>query len=130
MIDLVGHYPDVFDEYRDGAGLGQLTELTAEEVDAAYEFIRESDFEDELADQKEEFRQSGEESGIKSREYSRHYDNDEVATVLDDGTAVGWTFWYGGGKHGEPQAIDWMDSAYEVEVKQETRVVNVYSIKA
>jgi len=40
---------------------------------------------------------------------------------------VGWTYWYGGGKHGEPESVEWMEDAYFVGVKEETRVVLVFS---
>ncbi len=31
-----------------------------------------------------------------------------------DGSWVGWTYWYGGGKHGEPGSIPWIEDAYDV----------------
>jgi hypothetical protein len=31
-----------------------------------------------------------------------------------DGSWVGWTYWYGGGKHGEPGSIKWVEDAYDV----------------
>jgi hypothetical protein len=85
------------------------------------------EYEDYIQNYTEEFRQSGEDSGIKSENWSRHYECDEVAKVIDNGIAVGWTYWHGGGKHGEPSAIDWIDSAYFVNVAQETKVVNIYT---
>lgn len=93
-------------------------ELTDEQIE---------EFEDDIRDQTNDFRCSGEKSGIKCKEYSRHYECEEVARVLDNGIAVGWTYWHGGGKHGEPEAIDWIDSAYFVDVKQETKIVNTFS---
>ena len=87
------------------------------------------DFDDIIQDATDEFRCSGEPSGIKSTQFSRHYECEEVAKVLSDGTAIGWTYWYGGGKHGEPQSIDWIDDAYFVDVKQETRIVNIFTKK-
>jgi hypothetical protein len=46
-----------------------------------------------------------------------------------DGSYVGWTYWYGGGKHGEPESVPWMEHAYEVEMREETRVVKVFTKK-
>jgi hypothetical protein len=56
---------------------------------------------------------------------SRHYESKSVAAKLSDGSWVGWTYWYGGGKHGEPEGIDWMDEAYELEVLEEEKVCTV-----
>lgn len=76
-------------------------------------------------DAKNAFRESGEDSGIPSRQHSRYYESDEVARQLNDGTWVGWTYWHGGGKHGEPEAIDWIESAYFPQVKEEIKTLTV-----
>lgn len=57
--------------------------------------------------------------------WSRHYESRSVAAKMFDGSWVGWTYWYGGGKHGEPEAIDWMESAYDLECKEEEKLVVV-----
>lgn len=101
-------------------------EITAENVDKVYDSVLVEN--DAHWDFESEFRCSGEDTGFPSQ-YSRHYEAKEVARQLSDGTWVGWTYWYGGGKHGEPESIDWMNEAYEVEVRQETRVVNVFAKK-
>ena len=44
---------------------------------------------------------------------------------MPDGSWVGWTYWYGGGKYGEPEAIDWMDDAYDLACTEEEKVVTV-----
>ena len=51
--------------------------------------------------------------------YSRHYESRSVAAKVDD-VWIGWTHWYGGGKHGEPESIDWWqeDEVYFLEVKE------------
>jgi hypothetical protein len=36
-------------------------------------------------------------------DWSRHYESKSVAAEVD-GQWVGWTYWYGGGKHGERDA--------------------------
>jgi hypothetical protein len=72
-----------------------------------------------------EFRGSyTEETGIRC-EYSRHYEAKSVAAKLDDGRWVGWTYWYGGGKHGEPEAMPWLDETYLLECVEEEKVVVV-----
>lgn len=85
-------------------------EITSENVDELYD---ENDQDWELQDARNEIRCSGEETGIGAP-YSRHYESDSVAAQMPDGSWVGWTYWYGGGKHGEPEAVDWMEDAYDL----------------
>lgn len=53
----------------------------------------------------------------------RHYEAKSVAAQLPDGTWVGWTHYYGGGKHAEPDAIEWMSDAYDLSCVEEEKVV-------
>ena len=59
--------------------------------------------------------------------YSRHYESYSVASQMFDQSWVGWTYWYGGGKYGEPEAIDWMSGAYDLACTAEERVVTVHT---
>jgi hypothetical protein len=95
--------------------------VTAENIDAKYE---ERDQDDNLCDFVEEIRCCGIETEIDP-DWSRHYESKSVAAMMPDGSWVGWTYWYGGGKHGEPQAIDWMCYAYELNCMEEERMVVV-----
>lgn len=95
--------------------------ITAENVDRIYQELNE-DY--ELQDYENEFRSGEVETGIKC-EYSRHYEAKSVAAKMPDGSWLGWTYWYGGGKHGEPEAIDWMSYAYELDCKEEEKMVVV-----
>ena len=52
--------------------------------------------------------------GIAAWTYSRHYDCKPVVMQLE-GKWVCWLYWYGGGKHGEPDGIEWIDDAIFVE---------------
>jgi hypothetical protein len=97
-----------------------LPEVNAGNVDALYDETNGDDY--ELQDAINEVRCSGEETGLKC-EWSRHYESDAVAAQAPDGSWVGWTYWHGGGKHGEPEAIDWMDSAYDVVVTGEQTII-------
>ena len=56
---------------------------------------------------------------------SRHYESKSVAAKMPDGSWVGWTYWYGGGKHGCPEEIDWMDEAYNLDCLEEQKLVTV-----
>ncbi len=58
-------------------------------------------------------------------EFSRHYESKAVAMKMPDNSWVGWTYWYGGGKHAEPEAIDWMEDAYDVTCVEEQKMVTV-----
>lgn len=106
---------------------------TDEGVQRAYKMAEECEgvFEDtELIDDLDEFRCSGEAVDIKGlkAERSRHYEVDRVATKILDGIFVSWLYWYGGGKHAEPEGIDWMYSesgAVEVNCKEEEKLVTV-----
>ena len=54
---------------------------------------------------------------------SRHYESKSVASKMIDGSWVGWTYWYGGGKHGDPDSVPWMNEAYDLDLKEEEKVV-------
>jgi len=93
------------------------------DVDALYDAAEERD---ETQDAEAEVRASGHETGIATNGSSRYYEKDAVAAPLPDGSWVGWTYWHGGGKHSEPGAIEWMEDAYDVTSREETRVVRVF----
>lgn len=98
-------------------------EVTAENVDELFEAVNGEDY--ELQDATSEVRESGTETGIKPAEWSRHYECKSVATKAPDGSWVGWTYWYGGGKHGEPEAVEWIEDAYAVSLAEEEKLVVV-----
>ena len=52
--------------------------------------------------------------GIPEWRDSRHYECKAVAKKIGD-RWVCWLYWFGGGKHGEPDAIDWIEDARYVE---------------
>lgn len=58
-------------------------------------------------------------------EYSRHYESKSVAVQTLDGSWVGWTYWYGGGKHSEPEAEPWMNKAYNLSCTEEQKLVTI-----
>lgn len=103
--------------------------ITPENVEELWSVYLE-DGQDEITgwcsqDEIEEFRSGKRETKIEAGRWSRHYECKEVAAKLFDGTWVGWPYWYGGGKHSEPQAIDWMCDAYEVDYSAEEKLVLV-----
>ena len=102
-----------------------LFEITPENIDAVYEEACEND-EDSLQDPKNEIRCSGLPTGLPVP-YSRHYEATAVARKYIDGSWVGWTYWYGGGKHGDPGSVDWIDAAYDVISTKEEKLVVVHA---
>lgn len=92
---------------------------TAEQIDATY------DTSAYLEDFREEVRCTGTDTGLPDLSFSRHYESSEVAAQCPDGVWVGWTYWHGGGKHGFPAEMPWMEYAYAVDVKEEEKLVVV-----
>lgn len=90
---------------------------------------------DECYEAHHELRSAGTPSNLSTNgrpfvsNYSRHFDCKEVAYQTKTGHWVGWTYWSGGGKHGEPECIDWLEHAYLLEVVSEKQVTE-YEFKA
>lgn len=79
-----------------------------------------------IIDAKEEIRNCG--SGVDTHitpPQSRHYESQSVAHQLPDKSWVGWTYWYGGGKYGEPEAMSWINEAYDLDCTETEKVVVV-----
>jgi hypothetical protein len=95
--------------------------ITSENVEEIYD--QEND-DCALQDATSEMRCSGTNTGLPAP-YSRHYESDAVAKQYIDGSWVGWTYWYGGGKHGEPESLDWIEDAYDVNCAEEEKMVVV-----
>lgn len=94
------------------------TDLTEEQVEDLWD---EAEY---IEDAVSEIRHSGVETGLEGR-YSRHYESEEVAIQCPNGDWVGFTYWHGGGKFGEPEAIEWIEYAYDLECKEEEKLVVV-----
>lgn len=58
---------------------------------------------------------------------SRHYEAKSVARLVE-GIWIGWTFWFGGGKYGEPSAMEWLNDAYFLHITN-TRLVEVHDFE-
>lgn len=98
--------------------------ITAETVDKQYTELIELNLH---WDYESEFRQGTVETKL-SCPYSRCYEAKAVARKLSDGW-VGWTYWYGGGKHGNPEQVEWMEDAYNLEVTETEKTVIVQEFK-
>lgn len=99
--------------------------ISEENVDCLYQELKERDAH---WDFESEFRRGDVGTNIEPQ-YSRHYESKSVAAKCCDGTWVGWTYWYGGGKHGNPGEIEWMNGAYDLNCTEEWKVVLVREFK-
>ena len=95
--------------------------LDVDNIDESYDIVCEEDLQWDIL---YGIREGQIETDIPS-EISRHYESKSVAMQMTDGTWVGWTYWYGGGKYSEADEIDWMDKAYNLNCKEEEKVVVV-----
>ena len=75
--------------------------------------LEELSLEFEINDNLQDLRSGGTPTGLQC-EYSRNYSSKAVAMEMLDGSWVGWTYFFGGGKHGEPSEMPWMEDAYDV----------------
>lgn len=113
-------------------GILQLLQLWAtnpsgEGIEAAYDTALEK-FPDAMQDAHSECREGQAKTELPVQaDYRllRHYEAYSVAASMPDGSWVGWLYWHGGGKHGEPGGIDWVEDAYQLNVSEEERVVVV-----
>lgn len=105
-------------DYEDCAALKDYN-ITEENVDDLYD-----EYSDCVWDILYEFREGQVETNI-TPQYSRNYESQSVAAKMPDGTWVGWTYWYGGGKHGEPEAINWMNESYFLDCAEEEKLIVV-----
>lgn len=129
MTDTVKHTPAQKVKYlilsahaahNDGE-IAEFAALSGEEIDGAYSELVDAD---DHWDAQSEVRAGEIETGLNC-DWSRHYESKAVAAKLPDGSWVGWTYWYGGGKYAEPEAIEWIDDAYDLTCIEEEKVVTV-----
>ena len=100
----------------------ELGEVKSENIDDLWD---EYENQDSIYDATNEMRSTWDEETDIRCESSRHYESKSVAAKMPDGSWVGWTYWYGGGKHGEPESIDWMERAYDIDCVEEEKVMTV-----
>ena len=95
--------------------------LTEDEVEDLFD-----EYEDECYNAMYELREGEVMTNIEPPS-SRHYESSSVAAKAPNGQWVGWTYWYGGGKHSCPEEIDWIERSYLLVCKEEVKVVTVLS---
>lgn len=99
-----------------------LAQFNEEELDDLWDRTNDSN-EDDMYDELYQFRSDGEETNLPAPS-SRHYEADQVACQTPFGW-VSWTYWYGGGKFGNPEEIDWIEDAFYVDCFEEEKLVVV-----
>lgn len=97
--------------------------ITADNIDALYQ---KADDDDWLQDPRNEVR-GGQFMPDLPSPHSRNYEPYEVAARYFDGSYIGWTYWTGGGKHSNPEEIDFVSDAYDVTCTEEVQTVTVRS---
>lgn len=80
----------------------------------------------DLQDYRNEFRYGQEQTDLES-DYNRNYETKEVAAKMFDGSWIAWTYYFGGGRHGEPEEMDWISYSYEVEMIEKTVVQKFFN---
>lgn len=118
---IANNFPDTFTENDDNETI--LTKLTRENID---EIFSELEYDDAMQDGRNEVRCSGEEINLSPKNWSRHYEIDAVAMNIN-GVWVAWDYYYGGGKHSEPEAVEWIDDARIVNCKEEQVTVTKHT---
>lgn len=94
---------------------------TDEAVNTFYDLLMQKDLHYEY---ESEFREGAVETEVPC-DSCRHYESKSVAMKTGNGIWIGWTYWYGGGKYGEPGAIPWMEEAYYLDCEETRQMVTV-----
>jgi len=104
----------------DHLGIRQDLQLDINDIDAVVDFYENDD--GDLQDSKEAIREGECETNIEPS-WSRHYESKSVAAQALDGQWIGWTFWYGGGRHGCPREMGF--DVYDLDCKEEEKWITV-----
>lgn len=97
--------------------------LSGDEIDKLYESY---DRWNELADPWNEIRYSGIDCNLEATTWSRHYEVDSKAIKIDD-KWIQFDYYYGGGKHGEPENFDYIENAIIVDCTEEQITITKYN---
>lgn len=100
----------------------------SDNIDALWDIIEE-DNPDDLQDAKQDIRGGQAETNIDPEEWSRNYELKSVAYQLPDNSWIGWTYFYGGGKHGDPESVEWISTAYNLACHEEEKTIIVQTFE-
>lgn len=113
-------------EEEEGIDSAYLEPIIPSNYEDIVKHIESYDFWDQYYESKSELRQRGVNTDIESKDWSRHYESQEVAAEIY-GKWIGWTYWYGGGKHGDPSSVEWIDDAYFVKMEEKKVLVKTFT---
>lgn len=103
-----------------GKIVDDIGELTDDTVEGVF-----TDYFDAIIDEFFEFREGEFPTPGICKRWSRHYETTGVAAQMFDGSYVGWTYFTGGGKHGEPAEEPWIEDAYDLNCVEEEKLMIV-----
>lgn len=98
--------------------------INAKNIDSIWDAAYEDGQNDNMQDAHEEIRGGEVETQIDCG-WSRHYELKSVAARYLDGSWIGWTYVYGGGKHSNPSEVEWVSDAYDLNCKEQEKVITV-----
>ena len=101
--------------------------IISSNIDEIYDELFDN-YADTMSDISYELREGEVETDILC-DYSRHYETKSVAVKTLDGSYVGWTYFFGGGKHSEPEAVPWKEYSYNLDCHEEEKLVVVRTFK-
>ncbi|EMB2321487.1 hypothetical protein ACN1NW_000450 [Acinetobacter baumannii] len=121
---LIENFPDIFETEDSWEVL--IKKITPENVDKVYAEI---EYEDDIYNARNEIRE-GEKTNLSPKNWSRNYEIDAVARQIN-GLWVVWDYYYGGGKHSNPEEIEWVEEARFADCKEEevTVIKRTFTIK-
>ena len=92
-----------------------------------YDSIRTSVLLDSLIEVEEEIRVGNVRTGLVP-EFRSYVESEAVAIPVTGipSLYIGWTYFFGGGKYSEPNAIEWMENCYLVKAKDRVQTVRFF----
>ena len=84
-------------------------EYSSEMIDEMYGDALNGEYSDEVNEESYNIRHDGEEINLPATCTSRHYEVDTHVLNID-GKWIAFDYYYGGGKHSDPDSIDWLDT--------------------
>jgi hypothetical protein len=109
------------------ANLTDPLDFDEKQCEELYRSILASVLSDYLIDVQEEIRQGKVRTGLIA-ECGGYAESEAVAIPVTGipSLYIGWTYFFGGGKHSEPRVIEWMENCYLVKAKDRVQTVRFF----
>jgi hypothetical protein len=123
-------YIDLENDTKFQSIMNRVDGINSSNIDEIFEYFSCSPLADILYDVEFDLLAGECESGIPC-EGNRNYETTSVAAQSPYGVWIGWTYYSGGGKHGEPESCtrDAMQECYFLDAKTEIKTVIILSFK-